>query len=178
MGEQIVAEWGNYVGWNVTAIVLVQVAAKWPKLARGLFSVLFLGAGAWNLFASLTMPAFYVATYGPVATPPYAAFITGPFAANPARFVVPIAVGQLAIGILATGTGTWVRVAMLGSMAFLLAIAPMGVGAAFPFSLFGIWAAYLLYRTPFDTSLFEDVGATAAATTRTFQPRGRALPHR
>ena len=139
MGEQIVAEWGNYVGWNVTAIVLVLVAAKWPKLARGLFSVLFLGAGAWNLFASLTMPAFYVATYGPVATPPYAAFIRGPFAANPALFVVPIATGQLAIGIL---------------------------------------AAYLLYRTPFDTSLFEDVGATAAATTRTFQPRGRARPHR
>jgi len=178
MAEQITAEWGNYVGWNIIAILLVLVAARWPKVARLLFSVLFLGAGVWNLFASLTMPAFYVATYGPSATPPYAAFITGPFAANPALFVVPIAVGQLAIGILAAGTGARVRLAMLGVMAFLLAIAPMGVGSAFPFSVFGIWAAYLLYRTPFDTSLFEDVGATAAATTRTFQPRGRARPHR
>jgi hypothetical protein len=178
MAEQIRAEWGTYVGWNITAVLLVLVAAKWPKLARLLFSVLFLGAGVWNLFASLTMPAFYVATYGPSATPPYAAFITGPFAANPALFVVPIAVGQLAIGILAAGTGARVRLAMLGVMAFLLAIAPMGVGSAFPFSVFVIWAAYLLYRTPFDTSLFEDVGATAAATTRTFQPRGRARPHR
>ncbi|HVG98849.1 MAG TPA: hypothetical protein VNK05_18215 [Chloroflexota bacterium] len=137
-----------------------------------------LGAGVWNLFASLTMPAFYVETYGPLATPPYAAFITGPFAANPALFVVPIAVGQLAIGILATGTGRSVRLAMLGSMAFLLAIAPMGAGAAFPFSLVGIWAAYLLLRAPFDTSLFEDVGATVAAIAHTVQPRGRARPHR
>jgi hypothetical protein len=178
MAEQITAEWGNYVGWNIIALLLILVAARWPKVARLLFSVLFLGAGVWNLFASLTMPAFYVETYGPVATPPYAAFITGPFAANPALFVVPIAVGQLAIGILAAGTGTRVRLAMLGSMAFLLAIAPMGVGAAFPFSLFGILAAYLLFRTPFDTSLFEDVGATGAALAHTFQPRDRARPHR
>jgi hypothetical protein len=178
MAEQITAEWGNYVGWNIAAILLVLVAATWPRIARLLFSVLFLGAGVWNLFASLTMPAFYVETYGPSATPPYAAFITGPFASNPALFVVPIAVGQLAIGILAAGTGRSVWLAMLGSMAFLLAIAPMGVGAAFPFSLFGILAASLLFRTPFDTSLFEDVGATVAALAHTFQPRGRARPHR
>jgi hypothetical protein len=178
MAEQIMADWGTYVGWNIIALLLVPVAAKWPKIARLLFSVLFLGAGVWNLFASLTMPAFYVETYGPVATPPYAAFIAGPFAADPARFVVPIAVGQLAIGILATGTGRSVRLAMLGSMVFLLAIAPMGVGAAFPFSIFGILAAYLLYRTPFDTSLFEDVGATSGALAHTLQPRGHARPPR
>ena len=112
MAEQTRAEWGNYVGWNLSALLLVLVAATWPKLARVLFSVLFLGAGVWNLFASLTMPAFYVETYGPSATPPYAAFITGPFAANPTLFVVPIAVGQLAIGILAAGTGARVRLAM------------------------------------------------------------------
>ena len=41
-----------------------------------------------------------------------------------------------------------------------------------------ILAAYLLYRTPFDTSLFEDVGATVAAIAHTFQPRDRARPHR
>jgi hypothetical protein len=103
---QIMAGWGTYVGWNIFAVLLVLVAVRWPKLARLLFSVLFLGAGVWNLFASLTMPAFYVETYGPSATPPYAAFIRGPFAANPALFVVPIAAGQLAIGILATGAGS------------------------------------------------------------------------
>jgi hypothetical protein len=173
MAEQIRTELGNYVGWNISVLLLLLAAAKWPEVARLLFSVLFLGAGVWNLFASLTMPAFYVATYGPVATPPYAAFISGPFATNPALFVVPIALGQLAIGILAAGTGARVRLAMAGSMVFLLAIAPMGVGAAFPFSIVGTAAAYLLFRRRFDTSALQYVGATLAALVHT-SPAARA----
>jgi hypothetical protein len=174
MLEQIQAELGNYVGWNVYALGLILVAARWPKVARGIFSTLFLGAGVWNLFASLTMPAFYVSTYGPVATPPYAAFITRPFAANPALFVVPIAIGQVAIGILAAGTGPSVRLAMVGSTVFLLAIAPMGVGAAFPFSVFVIVAAYLVFREPFRSSMFADIGAAWVSIARAFQPRRHA----
>jgi hypothetical protein len=177
MTEQIRAELGNYVGWNIFVLLLLLVAAKWPKIARLLFSVLFVGAGMWNLFASLTMRTFYVETYGDVATPPYAAFIKGPFASNPALFVVPIAVEQLAIGILATGSGTWVRLAMMGAMAFLLAIAPMGVGSAFPFSIFGILAASLLFRKRFDSSLFYDVWAALAALAYPSQPGGRPRPH-
>src|SRR5215213_3552580 len=176
MAEQIRAELGNYVGGNIAVLLLLLAAARRPRIARLLFSVLFVGAGIWNLFASLTMPMFYVETYGHLATPPYAAFIAGPFASNPALFVVPIALGQLVVGILATGTGARVRLAMVGSMVFLLAIAPMGVGAAFPFSIVGIPAAYLLLRKPFDTSLFEDVGATLAAIAQTCQPRGHVGP--
>jgi hypothetical protein len=157
MLEQIIDHLGNYVGWNLFAVLLILVAARWPRLARCIFSVLFLGAGIWNLFASLSMPMFYVVTYGRLATPPYAAFIAGPFASNPALFVVPIAVGQLVVGALATGTGGRVRLSMLGSMLFLLAIAPMGVGSAFPFSIFVMLAAYLVFRRGFDTSLFQDV---------------------
>jgi hypothetical protein len=177
MAEQIRAELGNYIGWNIFALLLILVAANWSKIARLLFSVLFLGAGVWNLFASLTMPSFYVATYGDLATPPYAAFIFGPFASNPALFVVPIAVGQLAIGVLASGTGTWVRLAMIGITIFMLGLAPLGVGGAFPFSIFAILAAYLLFRKPFHTSLFHDLGATRAAIQQTFLPRGHARPH-
>jgi hypothetical protein len=176
MAEQIRAELGSYVVSNILVLLLLLAAARWPKIARLVFSVLLVGAGIWNLFASLTMPMFYVETYGPLATPPYAAFITGPFASNPALFVVPIALGQLAVGILATGTGTRVRLAMVGIMVFLLAIAPMGVGAAFPFSITGMLAAYLLLRKPFDTSLFEDIGATWAAIAGTCQPHGHVGP--
>lgn len=177
MIEQIRATLGNYIVSNVVALGLILLAAKWPRVARFFFSFFFLGAGIWNLFASLTMPAFYVATYGPLATPPYAAFIYGPFALNPALFVVPIALGQLAIGIMATGTGHWVRLAMLGSSIFLVAIAPMGVGSAFPFSIFAVYAAYLLFRRQFSTSLFEDIGAIFAGTGHSAQPRGHTRPH-
>ena len=57
----------------------------------------FFGGGLRNLSASLTMPAFHVETYGPVATPPYAGFICGPFAASPALSVAPIVTGELEV---------------------------------------------------------------------------------
>jgi hypothetical protein len=177
MGAQIMDQLGNYVTSNIFALVLIVTAARWPKVARLFISVLFVGGGIWNLFASLTMPEFYVTTYGPLATPPYQAFIYGPFAVNPALFVVPIAIGELAIGAAAAGRGTWGRPSMVGMTAFMLGLAPLGVGGAFPFSIFAIVAGYLLYRKPLATSLFEDVGATAAALTHTFQPRAQARPH-
>ncbi len=163
MAEQIVSELGNYVGSNVFALALILCAARWPKLARLLFSVLFVGAGVWNTYASLTRPAFYVATYGHLATPPYASFIFGPFAADPALFVLPIAMGELTIGLLAAGPGSSVRLAMIGVTLFMLGLAPLGVGGAFPFSIFAIVAAYLLFRQRFTTSVFEDVGAVVAS---------------
>jgi hypothetical protein len=171
MIEQIRSALGNYVASNVFAILLIVVAARWPRIGRFVVSVGFLGAGIWNMFASLTMPGFYVSTYGPLASPPYAAFIDGPFAANPALFVVPIAIGHLA-----TATGGWVKLALAGSMLFVAAIAPMGVGSAFPFSVFALLAFYLLYRRAFTSSMFEDLGATFAAVTHTGQPRGHARP--
>jgi hypothetical protein len=142
-----------------------------------MLSILFLGGAPWNLFASLTMPSFYVETYGPLATPPYAAFIYGPFAANPAVFVVPIAVGELAIGVLTAAKGAWVRLGMIGVMVFMVGLAPLGVGGAFPFSLWAIVAAYVLFRTRFDTSLPEDVArAWAVVTPHPSWPRGHAGP--
>jgi zinc transport system ATP-binding protein len=134
-------------------------AAKWPNVARFLFSLLLVGGGIWKLFALLTMPRFYVDTYGHPSTPPYAAFILGPFAANVALFVVLIAIGELAVGILATGAGRALQLAMISVMVFLLAIAPMGVGSAFPFSVFGIAAAYLVFRKLLHTTLFPDAEA-------------------
>jgi hypothetical protein len=176
MVEQIRSELGNFIGWNILAILLLVAAAKWPKVARLLFSLLFIGGGFWNLFASLTMPQFYVDTYGHLATPPYAAFIFGPLAANVALFVVPIAISELAIGLLATGTGRALQLAMIGVMVFLLAIAPMGVGSAFPFSIFGIAAAYLVFRKPLHTTLFQDAEALFELAPRGSRPHPR--PHR
>ncbi len=176
MGEQIMSQLGNFVGWNIFVLLLILIAAEWPKIARLLFFVQFFGGGVWNLFASLTMPQFYVDTYGPVATPPYAAFIYGPFAANPALFVVPIAIGELAIAVLAAGRGTWVRLSMVGVTGFMIGLAPLGVGGAFPYSIFAIIAAYVLFRKRFDTTLWDDVGATLAAVGHAVPP-GRARAH-
>ena len=177
MGAQITDQLGNYVISNIFALALIVAAARWPRVARLFVSVLFVGGGIWNLFASLTMPQFYVATYGPLATPPYQAFIYGPFATNPALFVVPIAIGEMTIGVLAAGSGRWIRLSMVGMTVFMLGLAPLGVGGAFPFSVFAIVAGYLLWSKPLTTSLFQDVRATLTTVAHTFQPRVHARPH-
>ena len=175
MSEQIESALGNFVGWNIAVLCLLLAAVKWPRIARALVRALVVGGSAWNLFASLTMPQFYVETYGPLATPPYAAFIYGPFAANPALFVVPIAIGELTIGFLTSGTGKALQLGMVGAMVFLLAIAPMGVGSAFPFSILGMVAAYLLFRHPLGTTLYHDAATAFAAMTHV-HPRGHPRP--
>jgi hypothetical protein len=177
MAEQIMSGLGTYIGWNIFALLLILLAAEWPKVARLLFFVQFFGGAVWNLFASLTMPQFYVDTYGPVATPPYAAFIYGWFAGNPALFVVPIAIGELAIAVLAAGRGTSVRLSMLGVIGFMIGLAPLGVGGAFPYSIFAIIAAFVLFRKRFDTTLFDDVGTRLSGLGHAIWPRGRARAH-
>ena len=58
----------------------------------------------------------------------------------------------------------------------MLGLARLGVGGAFPFSIFAILAAYLLFRKSFDTSLLEDLVATSVAIARSFQAFGHARP--
>jgi hypothetical protein len=97
-----------------------------------------------NLNAVLRSPQIYVAAYGPLAFA-YQKFIYGPFVANPSWFVVPIAVGQLAIGISLL-TRLWIKAGLCGAMLFLLAITPLGVGSAFPCTLILIVGLVILYR--------------------------------
>ena len=71
--------------------------------------------------------------YGPLAMLAlYRHIITGVFARHVAPIVLGIALGQLAIGILLTRRERWLRLGGLGGAVFLLAIAPLGPGAAFP----------------------------------------------
>jgi hypothetical protein len=68
-----------------------------------------------------------------------------------------IAVGQLAVAILVALRGRAAQLGLVGAIAFLLAIAPLGRGSAFPFSLVASLAAALLLRPPFHTTLVSDL---------------------
>jgi hypothetical protein len=48
--------------------------------------------------------------------------------------VLAIAGGQLAIAILLVRSWPWRALGVFGALVFLMAIAPLGVGSAFPFS--------------------------------------------
>jgi hypothetical protein len=123
---------------------------------------------------ALWHPTAYL-EYARWAVGPYRRFILGPFSRHTGLFVGAVAVGQLAIaGLLAT-RGRAGALGLAGAIVFLLAIAPLGQGAAFPFSLVAAAAAALLLRRPFDRPLAREALAAAAWLRARLRPKA-SLP--
>src|SRR5919202_4541211 len=128
---------------NLIALALVVLAPRRPDLARWFFVTLFLGAGVLNILLVRLDPQLYVG-YAPLALLAlYRHIIAGVFARHIVPIVLGIALGQLAIGILLTRRGRWLRLGGLGGTLFLLAIAPLGPGAAIPAPLLVLVALLL-----------------------------------
>lgn len=143
---------------NVVAALILVVAWRWRNVGRLLFVLLFLWAAQINLRTAILTPTAYL-DYARWAIPPYRAFILGPFARHITAFVAVIAVGQLAIAVLVALRGAAVRLGVLGALTFLLAIAPLGRGSAFPFSLIAGGAAAVLARGWFARTLWGEAAA-------------------
>ncbi len=135
-----------YITSNIAGLILLWVAYKNTKLARLLFAILFAWASWVNLTTARSTPEMYL-EYGKTSVEIYAAFINGWFQENVKPFVTVIAVlqGLIAIGMLLFGR--WVLLAGIGAIVFLMAIAPLGLYAAFPFSITVSIAAILIIRT-------------------------------
>lgn len=135
-----------FVVSNAVAIGLLVAAVFWPKVARVLFVVIFLGAGLFNGFTALTEPEAYL-TYADFAVLPiYRNFINGLFSQITVPFILAMAAGQLAVSALLAGKGLLLLLGVVGGIVFFVAIAPLGVGSAFPFSVFTIIALVVMYR--------------------------------
>lgn len=134
-----------YLISNVAAILILLIAWKSQKSGRLLFAILF-GWAAWmNSKTALTHPEFYL-EYADMSIPLYSKIINGWFSKHITSIILIIASAQLFISIGMMLKDGWVKAACVGSIIFLLAIAPLGVGSAFPFSVFTSIAAYLIYR--------------------------------
>jgi len=129
---------------NIIALVLLLAAWKAPRWARWSFVIIFLAAGAFNAFTASTTPEAYL-TYGEMAIPVYQDFINGWFADNAQTLVTLIAIGQVVVALLLAWHGVWFRLGVVGGIIFLLAIAPLGVGSAFPCSVILATALIVLY---------------------------------
>ncbi|MEO8452734.1 MAG: hypothetical protein ABI647_23275, partial [Gemmatimonadota bacterium] len=97
---------------------------------------IFLWAAWTNSRIALTRPADYQ-TFGELTVlGVYPGFLHGWFRDQTVLLLLPIAAGELIIAVLLLSSGRAARrLAVLGAVVFLLAIAPLGVGSAFPFSL-------------------------------------------
>lgn len=134
-----------YLISNAVALLILWAAWKEPFVARLLFTVLFGWASYINMKTAFTNPTDYL-NYASMAVGWYRDFINGWFAQHITLMVALIAVGQgfIAIGMMLNKP--WVKLACIGAILFLMGIAPLGVGSAFPFSITASVAAWLIMR--------------------------------
>ena len=138
--------YGVYLGANLIALALLLTAFWKPRIARWLWVAIFVWAASVNTVTAASEPWVYLA-YGSL-TPSawYRDFIDGWFRSHIPAFVLSIAVGQLMIAILLTRGSDARRLGVTGATIFLLAIAPLGVGSGFPFSLIAIASLLVMER--------------------------------
>jgi hypothetical protein len=135
-----------YLISNVVAVLLLLSAFKRPEVTRWACVLIFLAAAVVNTRLAVIRPLEYVDYGAFTASALYREFIYGWFSRHVRMLVLPIAPGQLAIAILLTRGRPWRQLGVAGAVLFLLAIAPLGVGSAFPFSFLLIGALLVMER--------------------------------
>jgi len=133
-----------YLISQAASLIILIAAWKRTRWARWLFSTLFFWASATNMYIGLTDPDSYLDN-ARFAIPLYQDFINGWFSHYNHIIIPLIAIGQFFIAIGMLLHGWWVKLACIGSIIFLLSIAPLMVGAAFPFSITVSIASWLIF---------------------------------
>jgi hypothetical protein len=132
-----------YLISQAASLIILIAAWKRSRWARWLFFALFLWASVTNMYLGLTDPDSYLDN-ARFAIPLYQDFIYGWFSHYNHIIIPVIAVGQFCIAIGMLLYSWWVKLACIGSIFFLLSIAPLMVGSAFPFSITVSIAAFLV----------------------------------
>jgi hypothetical protein len=133
-----------YLTANVVGLVLLEMGYWFPRVARWAWIGIFVWAACVNTFTVATEPWVYLAYGGLTPSVWYREFINGWFSQHIPAFVGSIAIGQLAIAILLSRDKRARRLGVIGAVVFLLAIAPLGVGSGFPFSVSAIASLVLM----------------------------------
>lgn len=134
-----------YIISQLVGLSMLLAAALNIRLARILFSILFLYAGCYNMYIGLIKPDTYLG-FSELAIPLYRNFINGWFSRYNHIIIPLIAIGQLLISIGMVLKGRMIVTACVGAIIFLLSISPLMVGSAFPFSIPVAIAALLILR--------------------------------
>ncbi|MBL8059855.1 MAG: hypothetical protein JNK63_03955 [Chthonomonas sp.] len=122
-----------YAVSNLVAAAMLLLAGLRPHVARWAFVVLFTYAGIYNTWLSINRPLEYQGFADLALIPWYRTYVTETLKSN-AQIITAIGIGQLCIaGAWALGRRC-LALGAFGGCVFLLAIAPLGVGSAAPFS--------------------------------------------
>ncbi len=140
---------------NGVSLLLLMLAIWRPVVARWLFCILFIGAAFFNTYTAIVHPEKYLLYADLTALPMYEQFIRGAFSRHITTYIIAIAIGQLLTGIYIGSSGQLYKAALAGAIIFLLAIAPLGAGSAFPCSIVMAAACMVLLRKGADATLLE-----------------------
>lgn len=140
---------------NIAALILLWLSWKKKNIARLLFALLFLWAAVTNWITANYHPTDYL-NYTQYAIPVYKKVITDVFSKHITGYVSFIAVCQFMIGLGFLARDIIVKIACIGAIVFFIAIAPLGWGSAFPFSITASIAAFLLYKHQFAKNIFQN----------------------
>ena len=135
-----------YLIANAAGLALLELGYFLPRVARWAWVGIFVWAATVNTMTASVEPWVYLAYGGLTPSAWYQHFIAGWFSRHIREMVLSIAAGQLAIAILLARDGRARRLGVVGATIFLLAIAPLGVGSGFPFSLSAIASLLIMER--------------------------------
>ena len=121
-----------YVLSNIIFALCIPGAIFRPLWTRIFLAAFFLWACCINSITAIRSPEVYLDYGNLTRVGIYRNFINGFFSRHIAQFIIPIAMGQLFIFFGLVLNKKWTRLACIGGILFGLAIAPLGVGSAFP----------------------------------------------
>lgn len=124
-----------YAVSNVVAIATLVAATTRPQVARWSVAAMFAYAALYNAWLAFDRPEEYQGFASLAIIPWYSEFIAGPFKSIAMPLILAIAAGQALCAILLALGGRLTAFGAIGVTLFLMAIAPLGVGSAFPFSI-------------------------------------------
>jgi hypothetical protein len=140
---------------NIVAIGFLIVSLKWKQIGRALYAALFIWASYTNWTTVHNNPTSYLGN-AKYAIDFYRNIINGVFSQYITPFVSFVAVCQLLIGLAMLSKGIVFKAGCLGGIIFLVAIAPLGVAAAFPATLTWAVGLIILYRHPFEKNILNN----------------------
>jgi hypothetical protein len=129
------AKWAiPYAVSNLVAVAILFAAVTRPRVARWAIVVLFAYAAVYNTWLGRTRPEEYQGFAVLALVPWYRDFIEGPLRDNGSTIIPAIGIGQALCALLLALGGRFAWAGAIGVCTFLLAIVPLGVGSAVPFS--------------------------------------------
>src|ERR1700730_6027379 len=135
-----------YIISNVVFALCITAAIRKPIWARIFLAGFFLCASYINSSSAIKSPEIYLA-YGKLSfVPLYKNFIYGFFSRHIIQLIIPVAIGQFFIFLALMLNKIWTKLACIGGIVFGMAIAPLGVGSAFPATVSMAIAFFILLR--------------------------------